>query len=139
MVKKLERDEILAQIPAARAAGRAAQRERWWPVDVRYEPATERVNIGLRDGKSLIIPRADIAGLAKATRAQLERVELAGEAIRWDELDVDVSVPGLLSELLGPRFSTQASGRLGGKVRSKAKAAAARANGSRGGRRRKRT
>ncbi|HEX7051184.1 MAG TPA: DUF2442 domain-containing protein [Longimicrobiales bacterium] len=137
MVRKLGRAEILAQIPAARAAGREAQREPWWPVAVRYDPVSDDVVIGMRGGKSLIVPRAHIPELREATVEQLGRVQPAGEAIRWDELDVDVSVPGLLSELLGPHLSTRASGRRGGAVRSPAKAAAARANGKKGGRPRK--
>ena len=137
MVKKLTRAEILAQIPAARAAGRRAQREPWWPVAVRYDQAGKAVVITLRAGTVLSVPRSHIGGLEHARREQLTRVELAGEAIRWDELDIDVSVPGLISELLGPRLSTQAAGRLGGSSRSRAKAAAARDNGAKGGRPRK--
>ncbi|MGQ0815120.1 MAG: DUF2442 domain-containing protein [Gemmatimonadota bacterium] len=138
MVKKLTRDEILAQIPAARAAGRKSQREPWWPIDVRYDHRSRMVVIGLRSGMTMLVPRGEIPELKRATRDQLERVELSGEAIRWPNLDVDVSVPGLISDLLGPRFSTRESGRMGGRSTSKAKAAAARANGAKGGRPRKR-
>lgn len=134
MVKKLTRGEILAQIPGARRAGRAAQRQPWWPVAVHYDHRADVVVITLRAGTALVVPRTDIAGLKDATRSQLARVELAGEAVRWDDLDVDVSVPGLLSELLGPRLSTRESGRMGGRSRSETKAAAARANGAKGGR-----
>ena len=134
MVKKLTRAEVLAQIPAARAAGRDAQRQAWWPADVSYERSRDRVIVSFRDGKSLAVPRAGIPELVDASPEQLEHVELAGEGIRWDALDVDVSVPNLISEWLGPHFSTSASGRMGGRSRSRAKAAAARANGAKGGR-----
>ena len=54
--------------------------------------------------------------------------------IRWDALDVDLSVPGLLFSAIGPRerFSHLAS--LAGRARTDAKARAARANGRKGGR-----
>jgi hypothetical protein len=134
MAEKFRRDEILAQIPAARAAGRRAQREPWWPVSACYDRGCDALVIGLRDGKSLTVPRSHVPELADATGRQVDGVELIGEALRWDALDVDVSVPGLISELLGPSLSTQSSGRLGGKARSRAKAAAARRNGRKGGR-----
>lgn len=136
--KKLTRAEILAQIPAARRAGRTMQRQPWWPVAVDYDGQADVLIIEMRGGRALVVPRSDIRELASATSDQLRRVELAGEAVRWDDLDVDVSVPGLLSELLGPRFSTRESGRLGGKATSAAKARAARRNGAKGGRPRKR-
>jgi len=138
MVKKLTRSEILAQIPEARAAGREARRQPWWPVGARYSRSEDRIVVSFRDGKSLAVPRKGIPELGNASAEQLERLELAGEGIRWADLDVDVSVHGLISEWLGPRFSTAASGSLGGRSRSAAKAAAARANGAKGGRPRKR-
>jgi hypothetical protein len=126
------------QIDAARAEGRDAQRRPWWPIDVRYERDGECVVIRMRSGMSLVVPRSCIPELEGATARQLENVEVSGEAVRWDGIDVDVSVPGLLSEMLGPTLSTQAAGRRGGTATSPAKAAASRANGRRGGRPRKR-
>ena len=76
--------------------------------------------------------------LKNATPQQLAAVELAGEGIRGDELDVDLSVRGLLADALGPRFSTTAAGTIGGRAKTRAKAAAARAIGAKGGRPRKR-
>jgi hypothetical protein len=92
----------------------------------------------MRSGMSPVVPRSCIPELEGATARQLESVEVSGEAVRWDGIDVDVSVPGLLSEMLGPTLSTQAAGRRGGTATSPAKAAASRANGRRGGRPRKR-
>jgi hypothetical protein len=134
MIKKMSRDEVLEQTQLARAAGRRAQREPWWPVAVRYERGTDAVVITLRAGAILTIPRADIKALKRGDVKQLAHVKLAGEAIRWESLDVDVSVPGLIGELLGARLSTRESGRAGGRSKSQAKAAAARRNGAKGGR-----
>jgi len=55
----------------------------------------------------------------------------AGYGLHWEDLDVDLSVPGLLSGLLGT--AGYMAGRAG-RSTSPAKAAAARANGARGGR-----
>lgn len=134
MASKLTR----RQIEAARAQGRAAQRQPWWPIDVRYEQDSECVVIRMRSDMSLVVPRSCIPELKGATARQLESVEVSGEAVRWDGIDVDVSVPGLLSEMLGPTLSTQAAGRRGGAATSPAKVAASRANGRKGGRPRKR-
>lgn len=49
-------------------------------------------------------------------------------------LDVDVYVPGLVERAFGTRLFAAATGRRGGRRRSKAKAAAAKANGAKGGR-----
>lgn len=81
-------------------------------------------------------PARAIPALADATAAQLARVELSpgGSALRWDELDADLSVPGLLlaSVTRSERLSELA--RLAGSTSTPAKARAARANGKKGGR-----
>ena len=57
-----------------------------------------------------------------------------GTGLHWEALDADLSVPGLLAGLFGTRaFMARQAGR----ATSPAKAAAARANGARGGRPRK--
>ena len=75
-------------------------------------------------------------GLEGATPAQLGQVEpeADGEAIRWEEINADVSVPGLLLHLLSVK--AWYAKWLGG-AKSEAKAAAARENGKKGGRPRK--
>ena len=134
MVRKLTAAELNAQIAAARSIGRAVQRQPWWPIAARYDRSNDRFSIDFRDGKTLEVPRATIPELRGANRRQLADVQLSGDAMRWDELDIDVSVTGLISAWLGPRYSTSASGRVGGGSRSVAKTAASRANGAKGGR-----
>lgn len=61
-----------------------------------------------------------------------------GLGLHWPRLDADLYLPSLLKGVLGsPSWMAGLMGRMGGRVRSKAKAAAARANGRRGGRPRK--
>jgi hypothetical protein len=139
MTKKLTRGAIIAQIPAARAAGKAMMKEPWWPVHVEWLADHDSVLIATRGGVSFLVPRHRMKELKNAQPEQLVGVDLAGEGIRWDELDVDLSVRGLLADAFGPSFSTRASGAIGGRAKSKAKGAAARANGGKGGRPRKQT
>lgn len=62
------------------------------------------------------------------------RAAMNGEALTVEDLDVDVSIPGLLRDLVGVTAAAAALGRKGGSARSEAKAAAVREYGKRGGR-----
>jgi hypothetical protein len=75
-------------------------------------------------------------GLNAATPEQLAQVEPeeGGEVLTWEEIDADISVPGLLLHLLNVK--AWYAKWLGG-AKSEAKAAAARENGKKGGRPRK--
>jgi hypothetical protein len=88
----------------------------------------------------MAIPRAMIPGLESASKSNLEAIEVspAGDALLWPSLDVEVYVPGLVERAFGNRLFAAATGRRGGRRRSKAKAAAAKVNGAKGGRPRKR-
>ncbi|MDX2223212.1 MAG: DUF2442 domain-containing protein, partial [Rhodospirillaceae bacterium] len=62
----------------------------------------------------------------------------AGYGLHWPDLDVDLSVPGLLAGLFGTRaYIDRLRARRAGSATSKAKSAAARRNGAKGGRPRK--
>lgn len=106
---------------------------------VTYQPLTSSIKIGLRDDVTLEIPVWMISELAGATPEQLMqmRAGMNGEALTVEEIDVDVSIPGLLRDLVGVTAAAAALGRKGGSARSEAKAAAVRENGKRGGRPRK--
>ena len=71
-----------------------------------------------------------------ATDDQLAAVEILGNGygLHWEALDADISVPGLLAGIFGTKAYMA---RLAGRTKSPAKAAAARANGAKGGRPRK--
>jgi hypothetical protein len=75
------------------------------PVAV-TEPAALRawiqgrtVYIELTDGRFVGFPADRFQRLKDATPAQLERVELRlnGYALRWEELDEDITVPGIVA------------------------------------------
>ena len=88
----------------------------------------------------MAIPRKAVPGLESASAVKMETIVLsqAGDALSWPSLEVDVYVPGLVERAFGSRLFAAATGRRGGRRRSKAKAAAAKANGAKGGRPRKR-
>ena len=131
--------EILAQIPAARARAARARRAGRRASSATYDAQRRRVVVELTNGYLLGVPVAAVPALANATVAQLAAVEVSpgGGGLRWETLDVDLSVPGLLLAALGRAEQRRELARLAGQVRSEAKAAAARVNGARGGRPRK--
>ncbi len=72
-----------------------------------------------------LIPPHLVQGLEAATADQLARIEIlgVGYGLHWEELDTDLSIPGLLAGL----FDTKAfMARRAGQATSPAKAAAAR-------------
>jgi hypothetical protein len=81
------------------------------------------------------IPRRLVPGLERASETKIQSIVVspAGDALSWPSLDVDVYVPGLVERAFGARLFAASTGRRGGRRRSKAKAAAARANGAKGG------
>ncbi len=109
-------------------------------VEARYDSRRDAVDLSFASGGTITIPRELIPGLEDATPQVLASVSVspAGNAISWRSLDIDIYVPGLLERAFGTRLFAASTGRRGGRRRSKSKAAAARANGAKGGRPRKR-
>jgi hypothetical protein len=125
-----------AEIDAALRAGEAKRAHEPRAAGARYDRKLDRIVIDLTNGCSFAFPPRVAEGLETATEEQLARVEIlgAGYGLHWDEVDVDLSIPDLLAGLFGTRsFMARRAGR----VTSADKAAAARANGARGGRPRK--
>ncbi len=129
----------LAQIRAAQA--QADERARIEPrADrVRYDERKGLIVMDLRGGAILGLPVSAIDELRKIQPKDLRSVRAGfdGESISLDELDIDISIPHLLKDLVGMTSAAALLGRKGGAVKSNAKAAAVRENGKRGGRPRK--
>lgn len=125
-----------AQIDAARERGRIAAASEPRAISVAYDRTTNRIVFELSTGISMAVPTRLIEGLGAASPDQLANVCVLGQGygIRWAALDVDMSVPGLMAGVLGTRSHMA---KLAGQAKSQAKAAAARANGAKGGRPRK--
>ena len=131
--------KILAQLPAARAREARARQAGQRATSASYDRRTGRVMMELTSGYVFGFPAASIPALAAASPVQLATVELSpgGSGLHWEVLDVDLSVPGLVLSSLGRSQQLRELARLAGQATSPAKAAAARANGAKGGRPRK--
>ena len=103
----------------------------------RYDAKTGLVHVALTNDCLFAFPARRVEELGDASDAELGEIEVLGLGLglRWEALDVDVSVPGLLAGLFGTRawMDRQRAARAGA-ARSPAKAEAARRNGTKGGR-----
>lgn len=128
--------EILAQIPAARAHEGAQRKRGLRAVSARYDRKSRRVVLELSSGYQFAFPVSAIGALGEVTSAQLATVSVdpSGISLRWEALDIDLSVPGLLLSVIGEKEQRRRLASFAGKVTSAAKAKAARANGAKGGR-----
>jgi hypothetical protein len=131
--------ELRRELEAAREAGRRELDTEPRAASASYNADTGRVEVELRNGCAFAFPPELGQGLAGASPAQLAQVEVTpdGYGLHWEALDADLAVPALLQGVFGSRAWMSQWGRIGGSARSEAKAAAARANGARGGRPRK--
>lgn len=101
----------------------------------RYDHGNDRIVIELTNGCAFAFPPRLVQGLQDASPDQLAQVSIgSGIGLHWDELDVDITVSGLMNGVLG---TTRWMASQAGRVTSPAKAAAARSNGKLGGRPRK--
>lgn len=126
-----------AQIEAANERGRIAQASEPRAVSARYDAKAGRIVVELTSGATFAFPPALVQGLCDATPEQLADIEVSpiGYGLHWPQLDEDYSVPGLMNGVFGTAKWMAAKA---GRTTSAAKAAAARANGAKGGRPRKR-
>jgi hypothetical protein len=111
-------------------------------IAARYDRRRKRIVVDLSNEVEFTFPPDIAQGLAGADPADLAVVEVSpsGLGLHWPRLDTDFSLSGLLAGEFGTkRWMASELGAAGGRVRSKAKAAAARENGLRGGRPRKRS
>lgn len=124
-------------IELANRSGAKLRREFPHAVSARYDRVSGKVVIDLSSKLSLSFSPKDAQGLENATASQLEVIELSpsGFGVHFPRLDADLYVPGLLEGLMGSKkWMAARLGQLGGRSRSRAKKAAARANGKLGGR-----
>lgn len=121
------------QFDAALERGRLAQLNEPRAAAARYDHQLGRVVVELMNGCTFTFPPRLVQGLEGATEDQLAQVEILGlgYGLHWEALDADLSVPGLLAGLFGTKTYMA---RHAGQAKSPAKAAAARANGAKGGR-----
>jgi hypothetical protein len=136
MGRRLTDAEILAQLPEARRRERRERRGGLRAISAKYDAADRRIEMELSNGMLFAFPVSLIASLHRVPASVLRGVQLdsSGGALRWSALDVDLSVPGLLLASVGEGDRRRHLAKLAGSAKSRAKAAAARANGAKGGR-----
>jgi hypothetical protein len=109
-------------------------------IHARYDQHTSRVIIALDNGLELAFPPRLAQGLEHATAAELGIIEISplGDGLHWPAIDADLYLPALLQGVFGSKsWMARQLGAAGGRARSRAKVAAARENGQKGGRPRK--
>jgi hypothetical protein len=124
-----EQEQAQARTEALRQAGHA--------LSARYDRRRSRVVVELSTGVEVTFPTALAEGLRDAAPGDLAEIEVSptGLGLHWPRLDADLYVPAILQGVLGSgRWMAGLLGARGGRARSPAKTAAARANGRKGGR-----
>lgn len=117
-------------------------RRKGYAVRADYDTRQKRLVVDLNTGVTVMVPVHLIEELSDAAADDLTEIEIspAGTALHWPRLDADVYVPSLMQGVYGTkRWMAAQLGAAGGRATSPAKAAAARANGAKGGRPRKRS
>lgn len=128
--------EVRSNFARASRAGRRAASIEPRAADVEYRARERALRIELTNGAAITLPVKLIPNLRRAAARDVREVEVLGRggALHWKRLDLDLSVPGLLSSVFaGPEWLAEL-GRIGGRRSSAAKTAAARRNGRKGGR-----
>jgi hypothetical protein len=133
-------DDLSVMIADAERRGARSLRTEPRARAVRYDRRAGRVHVDLTNGCSFAFPARSAQGLERASDADLAQVEVLGLGLglHWERLDVDLSVPRLLAGLFGTTaYMDRERAAHAGSATSAAKAAAARRNGTKGGRPRK--
>lgn len=129
-----------AEFEAAEARGRYVVANEPSATSARYDRRSGRVVIELRNGCAYAFPARLVQDLQGAEADDLAKVETdkIGLNLHWPSLGVDLYVPALVAGIFGTRaWMAGELARMAGSSKSPAKAAAARANGAKGGRPRK--
>ena len=128
------------ELKRAEASGREILRTDPRAVAAHYDRSSGHVVVELANGCIYAFPPRLVEDLQGAGSRALEGVEVdgAGFNLRWEAIDVDLYVPALVAGIFGTRawMARELAG-IAGRTMSRAKAAAARKNGRKGGRPRK--
>jgi hypothetical protein len=132
----MKRQSRTQEYQAAVERGRRDRRRGLHALSATFDRPRRTILLQLTNGYLFGIPVERLREIRRASDDDLSEVELlgGGSVLHWEELDADYSVPALILSALRPRDIASHLGRAGGRVTSRAKARAARANGAKGGR-----
>lgn len=138
MANMISNHDLDIQIEQATKAGLAAMDEPRAKA-ARYDAARRQIIVDLTNGCTFIFPADMGQGLANATNEELSDVQVLGQGfgLHWEKLDADLRIASLVIGIFGSKSWMQELARRGGASTSAKKSAAARINGSKGGRPRK--
>ena len=124
------------QLKRAEASGRRTLETEPRAVKAQYDAIAGRIVVDLANGCAYAFPSDRVQELRGASDENLADVEVDGVGfnLHWPKLDVDLYVPALVAGIFGTRRWMSAElARVAGRTKSPIKAAAARANGAKGG------
>lgn len=137
-IGKWEVDEAELDREIEEATRRGEERMKTEPraASARYDARAKRIVVELTNDCVFMFPTELAQGLRGASPADLAEVEVMGPgfALGWDKLDTHFSLAGLMSGLFGNKAWMAGLRRKSGRVKSGAKAGAARGNARKGGR-----
>jgi hypothetical protein len=118
-----------------RARERGREEHKRGAASVRYRPGPDVIELEMRSGATVILPRKLIPYLGDKPKSVAASASIApgGTSLWFEEADLSYSIAGLIREIFGIEVQQQRAGA----ARSRTKAAASRANGAKGGRPRK--
>lgn len=128
-----------AEIAQAARAAREREKTATKICAAHYDGGSDAIVVELSTGATIIVPRGRIPGFSKGTPATLTDITInpGAESLWSNNVDDGVLLEQLLEVAAGADLLKTLGGRISGRQRSAAKAAAARANGAKGGRPRK--
>ncbi len=129
-----------AGLEAAEARGREMMKSEPRAAAAHYDRETARVVVELTNGCTYIFPAKLAQELHGSDDEALSSIVIdgAGFNLHWPAIDADLHVPALVAGVFGTRdWMAKEWARTAGRATTPAKAAAARANGAKGGRPRK--
>ncbi|MBA2528142.1 MAG: DUF2442 domain-containing protein [Pyrinomonadaceae bacterium] len=133
---KLSDTAIKKQIADAKEKTRIADALEPQAKSAHYDPTTSRIVVTLSNGADFSFSPSSVQELVTAIPKDIAEIDISpsGRTLRWKKLDVDLSLPGLMMGVFGSKLWMAQLGQMGGKSTSRAKTAAARLNGKKGGR-----
>jgi Protein of unknown function (DUF2442) len=138
VVRMIVKKKIISDAEFERQVRAAKQRPVTEPAATSAAYKNGEIHINLASGWNISFPPKRFSEFEKATEGELKKVGLTGRyTLSCAPLDVDISIGGILVELVGERFINAELGRRNGSTTSERKKSASRTNGKLGGRPRK--